>query len=114
MKILNHTRNAILATNAQLADTFISRSVGLLKHKHLASGEGLVITRCQQIHMFFMRFAIDVAFVDRSGKVVGLVNTIKPGQMSAMYWRANRAIELPSGTIAQTKTALGDEIQFIS
>lgn len=114
MKILNHTQNTTLAHNAQMADGFISRMVGLLNRRDLSQGEALVITRCQQIHMFFMRFAIDVVFVDPKNCVVGLVENIKPFAMSRMYWQADRAVELPSGTIAQTQTSLGDHIQFLS
>ena len=114
MKILNHTRRCALADHARLADTFLSRLVGLLNRDRLDQGEALVITRCQQIHMFFMRFAIDAVFVDASGLVVGLVENIKPNGLSAIFWRSNRVIELPSGVIARTKTSVGDQIQFLA
>ena len=114
MRILNHTQNSILAHDVNIADHFISRMTGLLNRSHFFSGQALVITRCQQIHMFFMRFAIDVIFVDPKNCVVGLVENIKPFAMSRIFWQADRAIELPSGTIAQSQTSLGDTIQFLS
>jgi len=114
LKIFNSTRNNTLAAKATLADTFASRMVGLLNRTHLAPGEALIITRCQQIHMFFMRFAIDAIFIDSTDHVVGLVENIKPGQLSKIFWKANRVIELPSRTIAQTTTSLGDHLQFLS
>ena len=97
-----------------MADRFVERMVGLLGRTTLLPGEALVITRCQQIHMFFMRFAIDVIFVDRNDKVVGLVERIRPFTMSRIFWQANRAIELPTGRISQTHTALGDQLDFLS
>ena len=103
-----------MADHARVADGFVSRMVGLLDRDHLAQGEALVITRCQQIHMFFMRFAIDVIFVDRNDKVVGLVERIRPFTMSRIFWQANRALELPAGCISQTHTALGDQLDFLS
>jgi len=112
LKILNHTRNVVLADRADLADSFVSRMVGLLNRAGLNQGEALIITRCQQIHMFFMRFAIDVIFVDASDHVVGLVHSIQPWQMSAIYWKANRSVELPSGVIASSKTQLNDLLKF--
>ncbi len=110
MQIVNQTRNTILAKKAFIADTLASRFVGLLRHDFLPEGEGLVITQCTSIHMFFMKFAIDVIFVDRKKNVVGLVRGIKPFRMSAYYWRSDCAIELPQGQIDRAKTALGDKI----
>ncbi len=110
MRIVNQTQKRVLAEKAILADTTASRFIGLLRHVVLPVGEGLVITQCHSIHMFFMKFAIDVIFVNRNKIVVGLVRDIKPFQMSRYYWRADCAIELPAGQIETTKTALGDKI----
>lgn len=112
MRIINQTQKKTLAEKAILADTMASRFIGLLRHPVLPVGEGLVITQCHSIHMFFMKFAIDVVFIDRNKIVVGLVKNIKPFQMSGYYWRADCAIELPAGQIETTKTALGDKISW--
>ena len=112
MKIINTTRNAILAENAAIADTIISCFIGLLRHDHLPQNEGLILTDCRSIHMFFMKFSIDVIFTDRRKVVVGLVRGIKPFRMSGYYWRSFYAIELPTGQIEATHTALGDQIQW--
>ena len=114
MKILNHTQNYLFADKARLADSFRSRLVGLLDRKEIVPGEALVITHCQQVHMFFMKFAIDVIFIDRAEVVVGLVENIKPFSMSPIFLKAHRAIELPAGTISHSRTSLGDSIQFLS
>lgn len=112
MRIFNQTQKIVLAENAILADTVAARFIGLLRHDVLPVGAGLVITQCHSIHMFFMKFAIDVVFVSRNKMVVGLVKNIKPFQMSGYYWRADCAIELPAGQIEKTKTALGDKISW--
>jgi uncharacterized membrane protein (UPF0127 family) len=83
---------------------------GLLGRKDFPQGEALVITRCQSIHMFFMNFPIDVVFCDRQNKVVGLCQEIKPFYLSPIFFKASYAIELPAGTIASTKTQLGDQL----
>ncbi len=108
MKILNQTQGVTLATDVKLADSFLSRLVGLLNRSDLKDNEGLLITRCQSIHMFFMRFPIDVIFVDKHHVVVGLVNDIKPFCVSPHFFKANYAIELKSGIIAKTHTKVGD------
>ncbi len=110
MKVVNQTKNTVIAENAVLADTFLSRMVGLLKHERLDKGEGLVITHCNSIHMFFMRFAIDVIFLDKNDKVVGLVPNIPPNRLSKIYFSAVRAVEVPVGVIPATQTEVGDTI----
>lgn len=112
MKVVNETRSSVIAENATLADTFVSRMVGLLKHTHLNRGEGLIITHCNSIHMFFMRFAIDVIFIDKSNKVVGVVPNILPNRLSKIYFSAVKAIELPVGVIEESQTALGDSLSI--
>lgn len=112
MKVLNQSKNSVIAADATLADTFLSRMVGLLKHDSLPKGEGLIITHCNSIHMFFMRFAIDVIFIDKTDKVVGLVPNILPNRLSKIYFSAVKAIEVPVGVIADSRTAVGDQIQI--
>jgi uncharacterized membrane protein (UPF0127 family) len=82
----------------------------LLGREQLSSKEALLITHCQSIHMFFMKFAIDAVFMDKKEHVVGLVRNIKPGQLSPIFWKSACVIELPVGTIEVTRTQIGDKI----
>lgn len=75
--------------------------------------EALVIIPCQSIHMMFMKFPLDVIFLDGKDKVVGLVQRIKPFTMSPFFWKSSCAIELPAGTIEKTGTQVGDQL-FVS
>ena len=108
MHIQNKTRSTTLAQSASLARNFFERTHGLLGKKELFPGEALVIPQCPAIHMFFMRFPIDVVFVDKAYKVVGLVKSIKPFQLSRIFLKAYFAIELKAGTIDATGTKIGD------
>ena len=110
--ILNKTRNTIIAQKGEIARTFFSRMTGLLNRSALLSGEALIITRCQSIHMFFMRFPIDAIFVDKHNCVTGLVPNLKPFQLSPIFFRSKYVIETPQGTIVQTKTSFGDKIEL--
>ena len=112
MTVTNLTRNTVLCSHAQLADSFVARARGLLGRKALTAGQGLVITRCNSIHMFFMKVPIDAVFVDRQGKVVGLVENILPNRLSPIFWSAERDIEIPPGSINTTATALGDVVEI--
>jgi hypothetical protein len=106
--IYNSTRDRTLAHAAALADTVTSRMKGLLGRDSLPEGEGMVIDPCNQIHTFFMRFPIDVAFVDAEGRIVRQLEAMKPWRMSGIYFRARRVIELPAGVLAATGTREGD------
>ena len=63
--------------------------------------------------MLFMRFAIDVIFVNKDNCVVGVVSSIKPFRLSPIYFNSRFAIELPEGTIAASRTTLGHQVQII-
>ena len=108
----NRTRGATLAANVQLADTPRSRRVGLLKHKSLEPGEGLWIYPTQAIHTFGMQFPIDVAFLDRSLRVKRLYHQLRPFRWTSLVWGAQSVLELASGSLEKTGTAVGDELQF--
>lgn len=112
MRIQNKTQQTVLSDNCRMAEDFRTRLIGLLDRSEIQPGEALVITPCQQIHMFFMKFPIDVIFVDRTDTVVGLVENIQPFALSPIIRNSYRAIEVPVGTITQTRTCMGDSIQF--
>jgi hypothetical protein len=73
---------------------------------------GLIIDPNGSVHTFWMRFPIDVVFVDRQNRVVGLVPAMPPNRPFAGARRARRTIELPAGVIATTNTQIGDVIEF--
>jgi len=60
--------------------------------------------------MFFMRFAIDVVFLDRAGRVIRISHNLRPWRLSPIVWGARKALELPAGCAAQTLTEVGDQI----
>lgn len=112
MKIINKTKQTIIAQEAEMADTFFSRMKGLLGRKQFTLEQALVITRCQSVHMFFMHFPIDVVFVNQRQCVVGIVQNLKPFQLSPIFWGADYVIELPLGSVAGSKISKGDQIEW--
>ena len=108
--ITNLTRNTTIAPNITIAQTPGQRMKGLLGMDVFPQGNALVITHCQSIHMFFMKFSIDVIFCDRQDKVVGLCESIKPFCLSPVFFKASYAIELPTGSIGVSKTEIGDQL----
>ncbi|HIE51557.1 MAG TPA: DUF192 domain-containing protein [Armatimonadetes bacterium] len=84
---------------------------GLMGRRTFEPGEGLWIVPCNSIHMFFVRFPIDVLFLDEELRVLEAVSELLPNRIKA-HWRASSVLELPAGTIARTGTAVGHYLQF--
>ncbi|MFH1678861.1 MAG: DUF192 domain-containing protein [Candidatus Omnitrophota bacterium] len=112
MKIINLRNNAILADKAKIADSFMTRLVGLLNRMSLDKGEALILMPSNSIHSIFMRFTIDAIFLDKNGKIIGLLPSFKPFRLSPIYFNAVLTIELPESTIKLTNTKLGDPIKL--
>jgi hypothetical protein len=113
MKIINKTRNIVLADNAAMVDTVFTRLRGLLGRNRLKEGEALVIQPSNSIHMFFMRFAIDALFVDKRNIVTGVCKNMRPWSVSPVFWKSLYVIELAAGVIDTTGTSAGDEIVLL-
>ena len=97
-----------------LATGVRSRLRGLLGRSGLADGEGLWLEPCSSIHMFFMRFAIDVVFVDRTGTVVRCAENVAPWKIASGGRRARAALELPAGRVARSDTRVGDVLEIVA
>ncbi len=111
LRVRNLTKNTILADRADIADTSATRQKGLLKHTGLAEGEGLWIVPCEGVHSFFMKFAIDVVFINKKR----VVTKVRPNMVKsriALSFRAHSTIELPVGVIEKSRTAVGDQLDL--
>jgi hypothetical protein len=108
MKIVNLTRSTIIAEEVEIADTILSRMKGLLFRKSLAKSHALIIKPTSSIHTFFMRFPIDIVFLDKQNKILKLKVNVPPFRIILCPPRAKSAVELPSGTLHSTHTQIGD------
>ena len=112
MQAVNVTRDVVVAERLEWAGTSDSRRRGLLGRDAFEPGAGIYLAPCQWVHMFGMRFPIDVAFLARDGRVLALEHGLKPWRVSRIVWRADGALELPAGTLAGSGTAVGDVIDL--
>ncbi len=112
MKALNKTRNVLLADHLEWAGASETRRKGLLGRTAFQRGEGIYIVPTQWIHMIGMKFPIDVAFLDREGKVLAIHHGLKPNRFSKLVLRADGALELPEGILLETGTSRGDVVVF--
>jgi uncharacterized protein len=90
-----------------VADRLLARARGLLGKRTLPRDEGLLLKPAGSIHTFFMRFPIDVVFLDRDLRVVGVRKALRPWRM-AWAWRARATLELAAGECERRGVRVGD------
>ncbi|MGC9199915.1 MAG: DUF192 domain-containing protein [Acidobacteriaceae bacterium] len=112
-KIVNLTRQTILADRVEVADRAATRNRGLLGRNGLEPGEGLWIIPCGAVHTIGMRFAIDLVYLDRKKQVKKVCSCVRPWRMSACL-SAHSVVELTAGTVCSTRTRPGDKLEFLS
>ena len=116
MKILhisNVTRDNIVCARCQLADNLWTRGKGLLGRKSLDENEGILLVPGNSIHMFGMKFSIDVIYLTKDDVVTDWVENIAPGKMHVAKDRAGKphsALEVAAGTVARTGVQIGDKL----
>lgn len=101
-----------LVCDLRVADTFWTRFAGLQFTRELPEGQGLLIRPCNSVHMFFMRYPIDVVFLTRDLVVERLLPGLKPWKVSPVVFGAYQTLELPAGTIARIGLEVGDRLEM--
>lgn len=103
-----------LQLDIKVADRFFTRFKGLMFRKEPIRKEGLLITECNSIHMFFMKFAIDVVMLSKDGKVVKTISNLQPWKLVGPVKKAYSTLELPVGTIEKNEIRMGDRISLLN
>jgi uncharacterized membrane protein (UPF0127 family) len=112
LQAVNVTRGQVLVERLEWAGTSQARRQGLLGRSHLDPEAGIYIAPCQGIHMFGMKFPIDVAFIDRDGRILAVHHVLKPNRVSRIVFRADGVLELAAGRLKATDTVVGDQVEF--
>lgn len=107
--LINERSHGTLASRIETAFDSKRRNQGLLGRSGLDGGSALVLAPCTAVHTFFMKFAIDVVFVDRRGRVIKAVTELRPWRI-AVALGAHAVVELPAGVIVASGTRAGDAI----
>jgi len=95
-----------------VADSVLSRMIGLLGRKSLEDGSGLWLKPCKGVHTFFMKFSIDVVFLDVNNRVVAINHDLQPNRMTKLFSEAATALELPSSSATVSNLSIGDIVDI--
>jgi len=112
MLILDAATKTILFNHARVADTFFKRAFGLLYERGLSEDEALIFKNAPCIHTFFMRFSIDVVFLEKNGTVIRLCEHTVPFRMLCCF-RATYTIEAAAGTAGKKHIHEGQKLSFV-
>ena len=112
--VYNRTREAFVATEADVANSYMRRLVGLLgKTKRWAKiGTGLWIVPSCGVHTIGMMFSIDLIFLSKDKQVVHVKEYVRPFRISRVSLKAASVLELPPHTIYRTGTKVGDQLEI--
>src|SRR5437879_6453128 len=112
LRVVNSTRGTVVGESIRVAESGLTRIVGLLGESDLPPGDGLLIVPSQGVHTLGMLFAIDVVVLDGQWNVIAIRRRLRPFRMTRVFWKAAAILELRSGIVDSTRTLVGDTIEF--
>jgi uncharacterized membrane protein (UPF0127 family) len=102
------------ADKIEIAATFFQRLIGLLGRRSLDENQGLYFPGVRSIHTLFMKFPIDVLFLDDAFTVVKKVHCLRPYRWAMGMRKTRNTLELSCGTLEKFSIAVGDKISLIN
>jgi uncharacterized membrane protein (UPF0127 family) len=108
--VYNKTRETFLAFRVAVADSIVSRLIGLLGKRSLPPDSGVWIVPSNAIHTIGMLFSFDLVLIDKDFKVVGLRELVRPFTVTWPNTRAESVLELPAHSIFRSRTQIGDQL----
>jgi uncharacterized protein len=110
MRLTRADQKTVLLANLEVADTLWTRTKGLLGRNRLEDGHGLWIKRCNNIHTFFMKFPIDLVFLNRKMMVTKTLKGVPPGRLIGPVFSASSVLELQAGFLETHPIATGETL----
>jgi len=101
-----------VASCVAVADSWWRRARGLLGRKPLEPEQGLLLMECASVHTAGMGYAIDIAFLDADGQVVGSISRLGPWRIGVGGPKAVHTLELSAGRLDETGTTTGDRLMW--
>jgi uncharacterized protein len=114
IRVVNRTRGTLLGNSIMLVDTWPGRLRGYLGRPEPRAGEGMLLVRCNAVHMFGLGFSLDLVFLNKNGDVVETIEELRPWKHTSRIADARFALELPTGVIAASRTLIGDRLAWTS
>ncbi|SFE45791.1 DUF192 domain-containing protein [Trichococcus pasteurii] len=111
-RLINAITGEVILEDLQTADTFYDRFRGLMGRPSIPENTGLMIKPCNSVHCFFMKFPIDVIFLDKEDRVVHIAGNMKPGTISPIVKRAKYVVEANAMKFTGD-VMIGDKLEIV-
>ena len=105
--ILSQNKEKVVSRKAQVADSFFSRLIGLMFKESIGQDEALIFYNATSIHTFFMRFPIDIVFLDKNKRIIRICRALAPWKM-VFCPKAYITIEFPADQASKNTLKMGD------
>lgn len=99
MRILHSESKQVIASKVVASSTFYSRAMGLMFMSKMDGFDGMLFEPGNSMHTCFMKFPIDIIFLNRKNEIVAIKKSMKPWRMTRIYFSSVKAIELKGGTL---------------
>jgi uncharacterized membrane protein (UPF0127 family) len=96
-RLVDRLTGRVIVERLELATTFWQRFCGWQFRKIPVVGTGILLAPCSSIHTFWMRFPIDIAFLDAEGVIVEIAADVSPWRIVPKVRSAVAVLEIPSG-----------------
>lgn len=113
VSFVNQSKATAIGDTIAVADTSLTRFMGLMGKRSLAAGSGLWITPSSGVHTFWMRMSIDVVALDRNLRVIKIGHAVRPWRISGLSLKTHSVLELPAGQIRACGIEVGDTLKII-
>ena len=114
MRILKLVKDGeVLSEYIEDASSFFRRFMGLMYRKSIPEKNGLLLTPCNEIHTFGMRFDIDTVTLSKENVVLNIDRAVKPRKVRKRVEGGYKVLELNSGMAEKLEIVIGDVLEFI-
>lgn len=104
------TSDGLKKLEIEIADGFLKRLLGLMGRKKIPQGRGLLLLPCNSVHMLFMRFPIDVVYVDENFVIKKIVKNLPTWTGISICFGAKAALEFSAGEVERLNFEIGNSI----
>ncbi|MEW5953319.1 MAG: DUF192 domain-containing protein [Bacillota bacterium] len=112
MMLINTATDRVVARKVELASTFGQRLRGLMGRRGMPKGSAMLLYPCNAIHTCFMRFSIDIVFLNREGYVLVIIPKLPPFRFAGPVKESQLVVELPAGETADAQIEIGHKLKF--
>jgi uncharacterized protein len=110
--VIRATDNSTVFQEVEVADNFLTRLKGLLGRPGLESGQGILLCPANSIHTIGMKFSIDIAFIDKTGTVLKIIENMPPGRFSPIFFKSACVLETAAGELKKARLKADDNLRF--